>query len=110
MEQLYLIVHKSMIEEGLESELTSDERKPKLKRVLRRIQEIETTKGHVKHVVMNNDNPDNLDGIHHVVDICQGYSSVVLQGISTAVCLPFIKSKLKENGFAVSYDQQGVID
>ena len=110
MEKLRLIVHKSMIKEELKSELTLCEKKPKLERVLERIREIETTEKHVKYIVMDNDNPDNLNGIHHTVDICRGYSSVVLYGISTTVCLPFVERKLKENGFAVSYDQQGTID
>ena len=110
METLHLIVHKSMIEEELKSDLTPDEKKPKLEKVLRRIQEIETTEENVKYIVFDNDNPNNLDGIHHTVDICRGYSSVVLYGISTTVCLPFVERKLKEKGFIISYDQQGTID
>jgi len=84
MEKLHLIVHKSMIEEEIISDLTPDEKKPRLKRVLGRIQEIERTKDNIRHIVFDNDNPNNLDGIHHTADICLGYSSAVLYGISTS--------------------------
>lgn len=110
MEQLHLIVHKSMIEDELLSDLTPENKKPKLKRVLQRILEIESKEKHVKHVLFDNDDPNIPEGIHSVVDICQGYQSVRLYGISTTVCLPFCENRLKTAKFSVEYDTIGTIE
>jgi len=111
MDSLHLIVHKSMIEDELLSDLTSSEKKIRLQAVLRRINGIEFKEyPHVKHVLFEMDNPDITQGLHHVVDVCQGYSSVMLYGISTTICLPFVERKLEEAGFKVTYDSYGTIE
>ncbi|HLC32416.1 MAG TPA: hypothetical protein VJJ82_01180 [Candidatus Nanoarchaeia archaeon] len=56
--------------------------------------------------------PDNLDvdGIHHIVELCIGYRNVRLYGCSTNACLPFAKRRLESAGLRVSYDDTGCID
>lgn len=111
MKTLHLIIHKSMIEDELESSSTSNEKKLRLQSVLQRINNIEIKANpHVKHILFDTDDSDILEGIHYVVDICQGYSSVVLYGISTTACLPFTKNRLKAAGFKVRYDLSGIIE
>jgi hypothetical protein len=99
-----------MIEEELLSDLTPDEKKPRLEAVLERIREVEVTESHVKYILIDNEKPDSPRGIHFAADICRGYSSVVLYGISTEICLPFTEQRLRTAGFQVQYDQRGVIE
>jgi len=107
---LHLIVHRSMIEEELASGLTPPEKKPRLQAVLERIREVEFRESLVQHIVYDNDDPDIPEGIHHVVEMCQGFSSVILYGISISVCLPFCERRLQEAGLSVRYDVAGTIE
>ena len=109
METLHLIVHKSMIEEEINSSLTPKDKLSKLENVLERINKLEIEEKNVKHIKSNMENPYD-DGIHHVKEICQGYSKVVLYGISTMACLTFTKKELEKAGHEAVYDSQGTID
>jgi hypothetical protein len=99
-----------MIEEELKSDLTPQDKLPKLQKVLGRINQVESTEKNVKHVTYIRDNPFDNEGIHHVTEKCKDYPDIILYGISTSVCLPFVKQKLENAGHNVKYDNQGVID
>ena len=110
MNLLHLIIHKEIIESELKA--CRPERRKKLEEVLARIHEIENNQTDVRYVDFDKSNPDNLDldGIHHVVELCMGYKSVRLYGCSTNACLPFAKRRLESAGHDVVYDEKGVID
>ena len=110
MNLLHLIIHKEIIESELKA--CRPERRKKLEEVLARIHEIENNQTNVRHVDFDKSDPDNLDldGIHYVIELCQGYSKVQLYGSSTEACLPFAKRRLESAGYLVAYDEKGVID
>ena len=110
MNELHLVIHKSMIEEELKSDLTPQGKLPNLQKVLDRINQVEAIEKNVKHVTYIRDKPLDHEGIHHITEKCKDYQNIVLYGISTGVCLPFAKQKLEDAGHTVMYDNIGVID
>lgn len=110
MKRLHLIVHKSMIEEELKSKLTPEEKIPRLKKVLDCIKNVEISEKNVMHLIYDANNLYETQKIHNAANICKGYNPIMLYGISTSVCLPYIKKNLEKEGYDVQYNQEGVID
>ncbi len=108
MGPLHLIIHKSYLEERINTPLP-DEEKAAISRVLDRINGIEHRESHVKQIISDAEDPDIPNGIHFVVEQCQGYDSVILYGCYRNLCLRFAEHRLESIGVKVTYDSLGVI-
>ena len=109
MSTLHLIVHKELLEQGVEDTQFSLEQRIAFQQVLDRISEVEKKEPEHDYLAFIGTNKDSelLDKVAQEYGI---YEKVILYGHGTEICLEFIRRELERVGVEVRYDDEGTID
>jgi hypothetical protein len=100
MTTLHLIVHKLALEQRLKWNNILPEARKQLESVLDRINYV--IKKYEEHARQFESHI-----LYSALELCSGYSEVVLYGYTRGTCLRVISDKLYEKGFIVSWDIAG---
>lgn len=108
MPTLHLIVHKSMIEDSIKTGgmgYSVD----KLQTVLQHIEEVERSEKDVKRLEFAKGNYPWPGSLNQLLNMCNGYSRVILYGISKECCVKWVREDLRKVGIEAVIDEQGAI-
>lgn len=97
MPQLHLIVHKEVINMRLKT-ARSPER-----------ENLQSVLGRINEVIQNKQGVKELNGmpLFKALDLCAGYSEIVLYGLTRRLCLEMVSEYLTNAGYIVSMDIDG---